>query len=117
MVSSTTSPQIFPRLQPLYTKQPRAISVGTCIGTRGRTEPADADRRKPVKPRILVIALLFLKTFGAWTHQATAETKPTMQKQSFGKTNDGRPVDLYTLTNQNGMEVAITNFGGIIVAL
>jgi aldose 1-epimerase len=40
-----------------------------------------------------------------------------MQKQPFGKTNDGRAVDLYTLTNQKGMEVAITNFGGIIVAL
>jgi len=40
-----------------------------------------------------------------------------MKKQSFGKTSDGRPVDLYTLTNQKGMEVAITNFGGIVVSL
>jgi len=40
-----------------------------------------------------------------------------MKKQSFGKTSDGRPVDLYTLTNKKGMEVAITNFGGIVVSL
>ena len=40
-----------------------------------------------------------------------------MKKQSFGKTSDGQPVDLYTLTNKKGMEVAITNFGGMIVYL
>src|ERR1700757_1108653 len=54
-------------------------------------------------------------TIGSWP--AKEEAKSTMKKQSFGKTSDGRPVDLYTLTNQKGMEVAITNFGGIIVAL
>ena len=30
---------------------------------------------------------------------------------------DGRSVDLYTLTNTAGMEMAITNYGGIIVSL
>jgi len=40
-----------------------------------------------------------------------------MKKESFGKTSDGRPVDLYTLSNKKGMEVAITNFGGIVVSL
>ncbi|PYX48346.1 MAG: galactose-1-epimerase [Acidobacteria bacterium] len=54
-------------------------------------------------------------TIGSWP--AKAEAKSTMKKQSFGKTSDGRPVDLYTLTNQKGMEVAITNFGGIVVSL
>jgi len=52
-----------------------------------------------------------------WRRLAPAEAKSTMKKQSFGKTSDGREVDLYTLTNKKGMEVAITNFGGIIVAL
>jgi aldose 1-epimerase len=69
-----------------------------------------------VNERVLAIALLLLGT-SVWTCRATAEAKPTMRKQPFGKTNDGRAVDLYTLTNQKGMEVAITNFGGIIVAL
>jgi aldose 1-epimerase len=52
-----------------------------------------------------------------WHLPATAEAKSTMKKQPFGKTSDGRDVELYTLTNKKGMEVAITNFGGIIVAL
>lgn len=46
-----------------------------------------------------------------------SEAKSSMKKQPFGKTEDGQAVDLYTLTNKKGMEVAITNFGGIIVSL
>jgi aldose 1-epimerase len=46
-----------------------------------------------------------------------AEAKKTMKKEPFGKTEDGQPVDLYTLSNKNGVEAAITNFGGIIVSL
>jgi len=41
----------------------------------------------------------------------------TVTKQVFGKTADGTPVDLYVLANKNGMEVAITNYGGIVVSL
>lgn len=40
-----------------------------------------------------------------------------MKKQPFGKTADGQAVDLYTLTNPNGLEAAITNYGGIVVRL
>jgi aldose 1-epimerase len=42
--------------------------------------------------------------------------KPT-EKTAFGKTPDGQNIDLYTLTNKNGMQVAITNFGGIVVGI
>lgn len=49
------------------------------------------------------------------TGKAQAESK--MRKQAFGTTDDGREVDLYTLTNKNGMEARITNFGGILVSL
>jgi len=38
-------------------------------------------------------------------------------KGLFGKTPDGTPVDLYTLTNDRGVEIKITNYGGIIVSL
>jgi aldose 1-epimerase len=37
--------------------------------------------------------------------------------EPFGKTKDGQSVDLYTLHNKNGMEVKITNYGGIVVSL
>jgi aldose 1-epimerase len=46
-----------------------------------------------------------------------AEARSKMQKQGFGKTEDGRPVDLYILNNESGVQAAITNFGGTIVSL
>jgi aldose 1-epimerase len=39
------------------------------------------------------------------------------KKSSFGKTPDGESVDLYTLTNKNGAEAAITTYGGSVVSL
>ncbi len=40
-----------------------------------------------------------------------------IKKQSYGKTREGFPVDLYTLSNGKGMEVEITNYGGIVVSI
>jgi len=40
-----------------------------------------------------------------------------MKKQSFGKTAAGVEADLYTLANGNGVEAAITTYGGIVVSL
>jgi aldose 1-epimerase len=48
--------------------------------------------------------------------RSTVLAKPT-EKTAFGKTPDGQAIDLYTLTNKNGMQVAITNFGGIVVRI
>ena len=36
---------------------------------------------------------------------------------TFGKMPDGETIDLYTLTNRSGMQVAITNYGGRVVSL
>ncbi len=46
-----------------------------------------------------------------------AEAKSGMQIREFGQTAGGQKISLYTLTNKNGMEVAITNFGGCVVAI
>jgi aldose 1-epimerase len=40
----------------------------------------------------------------------------SMTKTKFGELADGTAVDLFTLKNVNGVEVAITNYGGIIVS-
>ena len=41
-----------------------------------------------------------------------------ISSQSWGTTaDDGRPANLYTLTNANGMRVRITNYGGVIVSI
>ncbi len=41
----------------------------------------------------------------------------TIEKQKFGHTHDGQVVDLYTLINDRGSVVTITNYGGIIVSI
>ncbi|MBT8367623.1 MAG: galactose mutarotase, partial [Deltaproteobacteria bacterium] len=38
-------------------------------------------------------------------------------KQNFGKTADGAPVELYTLTNGGGMQVKITTYGATVISL
>jgi aldose 1-epimerase len=38
-------------------------------------------------------------------------------KNAFGNTGDGKPVDLYTLTNQHGMEIRVMSYGGIVLSL
>jgi aldose 1-epimerase len=58
---------------------------------------------------LVVVAVLF-------TGPAAAGDKGIGRK-SFGKTKEGHPVELFTLTNSNGMSVSITNYGGIVTAL
>lgn len=48
---------------------------------------------------------------------AAATKSGSIMKSSFGKTREGQQVDLYVLTNKNGVEVAITNYGGAVVSL
>lgn len=40
-----------------------------------------------------------------------------IQQQLFGKTESGLPVDLFTLSNDNGLGVKISNYGGIVVSV
>lgn len=47
----------------------------------------------------------------------TTQAQQNIQKQAFGKTPDGTPVELYTLTNARGAEAKIMTYGGIVVSL
>ncbi|MHC4337834.1 MAG: aldose epimerase family protein [Planctomycetota bacterium] len=40
-----------------------------------------------------------------------------VKKEPFGKTPDGREVELYTLTNVNGLKARIITYGAILVSL
>src|ERR1700685_2674749 len=46
---------------------------------------------------------------------ATAQVA-SMRKIDFGRMPDGTHIDLYVLTNRNGMSASITNFGATLVA-
>ena len=48
---------------------------------------------------------------------ATAATKATVTVSSFGQTQDGQAVELYTLTNRNGLSADIMTYGGTVVRL
>jgi len=52
-----------------------------------------------------------------WAPTGAKSQSGSTTKKSFGKTPDGQPVDLYVLTNKNGAEVSITNYGGAVVSL
>ncbi len=47
----------------------------------------------------------------------TMNAKPKLTSADFGKTPEGAAVKIYTLTNDQGLEAKITNYGGIVVSL
>ena len=58
-----------------------------------------------------VLSLLSTLSMSAETKSVHVETRP------FGALPDGRPVSLFVMTAPNGVEVAITNYGGRVVSL
>ena len=45
------------------------------------------------------------------------DQKPTVTKDAFGKTKGGESVEIYTLTNSNGLEAKIMTYGGTVISL
>jgi len=69
-------------------------------------------------PKRFIITLGLVTLFGSLCGGITTiEAKPKIERQPFGKTENLTPVDLYTLTNDKGVEARITTYGGIIVSL
>lgn len=64
-----------------------------------------------------ILFLLSCKNQQQTPTASNASSMPLIMKTDFGTLTDGTKIDLYTLTNKNGMSVSITNYGGIIVSL
>lgn len=64
---------------------------------------------------ILLFLLPVLLLFGCSKSQDNINS--SSNKMEFGKLEDGRTVELYTLTNENGMEVKIMTYGGTVTSL
>lgn len=45
------------------------------------------------------------------------EAQPKIQKHCFGKTAEGKSIDIYTLMNKNGVKVKIITYGARVVSL
>lgn len=76
----------------------------------------------------ILLLFYFCTIMGISSCQPTSDQKKTsknsevklkneIKKTHFGQLPDGQNVDLFTLSNANGMEAKITNYGGIIVSL
>ena len=83
-------------------------------------------RRKVWVNFTLVVTVIFMfgfeeKTVISEEPQAKPEAKEekvmSVKTETFGQTPDGKQVDLYTLTNPNGLRARITNYGAILVSL
>jgi aldose 1-epimerase len=73
-------------------------------------------RPKEVAVAIAAAVVMLLAATAAMPYPNN-EANGKMQKQEFGKLQDGSSADLYTLTNAHGMEASITNFGATLVSL
>ncbi|MBZ4677160.1 MAG: galactose-epimerase [Anaerophaga sp.] len=66
------------------------------------------------KQRVFFAALTL--SFGLLSCQSPAK-QPGIEQQNWGKLPDGRTVELYKLTSTTGLEVEISNFGGLIKSI
>jgi aldose 1-epimerase len=66
------------------------------------------------KKSLVIIILVAL--VGLYFFAGKVAVKESITKKPFGVV-DGKPVDLYTLTNNNGLIAKITNYGGIVTSL
>ena len=65
----------------------------------------------------ILLAMSGACTPGKQPATETASHENGIKRSVFGTMPDGQEVHLYTLTNANGMQVAITNYGGRIVSI
>jgi len=78
---------------------------------------------KNVKILILISLTIFMfnsackKTSGKSKNQSQGNKSMPIEKQLFGTTPQGEDVFIYTLTNQNDLQVRIITYGAIVVSL
>lgn len=66
--------------------------------------------------KILFVSCMLIISV-ACSSNTNQEQNQRIAMEEFGTMDDGRQVQLFTLTNDNGMEVSITNYGGIVTSI
>ncbi len=64
--------------------------------------------------KIFTLTLLIAVSFAFCSPK---NSKHAISPQAFHKVIDGKQVELFTLTNKNGLEMTVTNYGGRVVSL
>src|SRR3954452_5949392 len=62
-------------------------------------------------------ALLGIAALACFTQACGNKEATNVKQQAYGKMPDGTPIELYTLTNANGMQAGIMTYGGIVTSL
>lgn len=70
-----------------------------------------------MKKGLLIVCCALLALCSCTSKQGSDTTLSGLKKSDFDTTVSGKKVALYQLTNKNGVEVAITNYGGRIVSI
>jgi aldose 1-epimerase len=65
----------------------------------------------------LAIALSVYPILTAMVAVATANTAASIEHTPYGTTQDGRSVEMYTMTNNHGVRVRFLNYGGVITEI
>ena len=68
------------------------------------------------RPRELLTTIL-LCSATTFFSSTSGKGQANVKKEYFGKTASGQTVSLFTLTNANGLEARIMDYGGIVVSL
>jgi aldose 1-epimerase len=64
---------------------------------------------------LFFLIITYMSCTNAPENKTVAAATASVSRQDFGQA-DGKPVYLYTLTNKNGVQVKITNYGGIVTS-
>ena len=70
-----------------------------------------------MKKRLLIVCCVLCSLMACNSKTDTGTTLSGLKKADFDTTVSGKKVALYELKNKNGVEVAITNYGGRIVSI
>jgi aldose 1-epimerase len=90
-----------------------ALILSTLACSRNEEQPSKTDTAAHTAKAKASEATPGTTPAAATAEAKKADTPKEITKEPFGKTEDG-PVDLYTLENQKGMKMKVTNYGAII---
>ena len=79
------------------------------------SHPAPDNRFRAVTLRATAAALAILILMPKL--QAQPARPDSVTSKPFGKTPEGKPIQLYTLTNSSGMQVTLATYGGTVIQL